>query len=145
MKGYERGSPVRSYVVGMSEIPAGYEDLLTRPLFGHFATVRPDGNPAVTPMWFSWDGEVLRFTHTTRRAKLRNIEHNRHVALSVLDPDEPYRYLQARGEVESVEPDPTGAFYLELAVRYGREYPAPPPDAPDRVIISVRPFAYSKQ
>ena len=90
----------------MSELPPGYEDLLTRPLFGHLATVRPDGNPAVTPMWFSWDGELLRFTHTTRRAKLRNIEHNPHVALSVLDPERPYRYLQARGTVERVEPDP---------------------------------------
>lgn len=129
----------------MSGIPDGYEDLLTRPLFGHLATVRPDGDPAVTPMWFAWDGEVLRFTHTTRRAKLRNIEHNPHVSLSVNDPEQPYRYLQARGTVEGVEPDPTGAFYVELANRYGRENAAPPPDAPDRVIITVRPFAYSKQ
>lgn len=129
----------------MSPIPDGYEDLLTRPLIGHLATVRPDGEPAVTPMWYSWDGELLRFTHTTRRAKLRNIEHNPNVALSVLDPDRPYRYLQARGTVEKIEPDPTGAFYVELAIRYGRENPAPPPDAADRVIITVRPYAYSKQ
>jgi PPOX class probable F420-dependent enzyme len=128
----------------MSAIPNGYEDLLTRPLIGHLATVRPDGNPAVTPMWFSWDGELLRFTHTTRRRKLRNIENNPHVALSVLDPEEPYRYLQARGTVEGIEPDSTGAFYVELANRYGTQ-PSPPPDAPDRVIIAVRPFAYSKQ
>lgn len=129
----------------MSGIPDGYEDLLVRPLFGHLATVRPDGSPAVTPMWFSWDGERLRFTHTTRRAKLRNIEHNPHVSLSVLDPEQPYRYLQARGTVEGIEPDPTGAFYVELARRYGRANATSPPDAPDRVIITVRPFAYSKQ
>jgi PPOX class probable F420-dependent enzyme len=129
----------------MNKIPDGYEDLLVRPNFGHLATVRPDGDPAVTPMWFSWDGELLRFTHTTRRAKLRNIEHNPHVSLSVLDPDKPYRYLQARGTVESITPDPTGAFYVELAHRYNRPNPAPPPDAEDRVIITVRPFAYSKQ
>lgn len=129
----------------MNKIPDGYEELLVQPNFGHLATVRPDGDPAVTPMWFSWDGELLRFTHTTRRAKLRNIEHNPHVSLSVLDPDQPYRYLQARGTVESITPDPTGAFYVELAHRYGRPNPAPPPDAEDRVIITVRPFAYSKQ
>jgi len=67
------------------------------------------------------------------------------VSLSVNDPEQPYRYLQARGTVERVEPDPTGAFYVELAKRYGREDPPPPPDAADRVIIVVRPFAYSKQ
>ena len=129
----------------MTGIPEGYEDLLVRPLFGHLATVRPDGDPAVTPMWYSWDGEVLKFTHTTGRAKVRNIEHNPHVAISIIDPDQPYRYLQARGKVEGIEPDPTGAFYVELAQRYGRENPTPPPDSSDRVIISVRPFAYSKQ
>ena len=129
----------------MSGIPDGYEDLLVRPLFGDLATVRPDGDPAVTPMWFAWDGEVLRFTHTTRRAKLRNIEHNPHVALSIIDPEQPYRYLQVRGKVEGIDPDPTGAFYVELATRYGSENPTPPPDSPDRVIITVRPFAYSKQ
>jgi PPOX class probable F420-dependent enzyme len=129
----------------MSDIPSGYEDLLVRPLIGHLATVRPDGAPSVTPMWFSWDGDVLRFTHTTRRAKLRNIEHDPHVAMSVVDPDDPYRYLQARGLVENIAADPTGAFYVELATRYGQEDPAPPADSADRVILSVRPFAYSKQ
>lgn len=47
--------------------------------------------------------------------------------------------------VESVTPDPTGAFYVELGRRYGQTNPAPPPDAVDRVIIAVRPIAYSKQ
>jgi PPOX class probable F420-dependent enzyme len=96
-------------------------------------------------MWFDWDGELLRFTHTTRRAKLRNIENNPHVAISVLDAERPYQYLQARGVVESVTPDPTGAFYVQLAKRYGQTNPSPPPDSADRVIIAVRPFAYSKQ
>jgi PPOX class probable F420-dependent enzyme len=141
---WESGTCDVALVTDVTEIPGDHEDLLIRPLIGHLATVRPDGNPAVTPMWFAWDGELLRFTHTTRRAKLRNIEHNPHVAMSVTDPDEPYRYLQTRGTVEQVEPDPTGAFYVELARRYGREHPAPPPDSPDRVIIVVRPFAYSQ-
>lgn len=129
----------------MSEIPDGYEELLNQPNFGHLATVKPDGSPSVTPMWFDWDGELLRFTHTTRRTKLRNIEKNPRVALSVLDPERPYRYLQVQGTVESITPDPTGAFYVQLAKRYGRPDPAPPPDAADRVVIAVRPTAYSKQ
>lgn len=129
----------------MAEIPEGYEKLLIQPNIVHLATVRPDGQPAVSPMWFAWDGELLRFTHTTRRVKFRNIESNPYVAVSVLDPAQPYQYLQVRGQVESVTPDPTGAFYVELAKRYGMENPAPPADSPDRVVIAVRPFAYSKQ
>lgn len=37
-------------------LPESHLDLLTRPLFGHLATTRPDGTPQVNPMWFSWDG-----------------------------------------------------------------------------------------
>jgi hypothetical protein len=47
----------------MVAIPQGYETLLERPLYGHLATTRPDGSPQVNPMWFDWDGALLRFTH----------------------------------------------------------------------------------
>ena len=47
----------------MSAIPDGYEDLLVRPLFGHLATVRPDGDPAVTPMWYAWSRAERRCSH----------------------------------------------------------------------------------
>jgi PPOX class probable F420-dependent enzyme len=129
----------------MSGFPKEFEDLWIRPIIGHLATVRPDGNPSVTPMWFHWDGELLRFTHTTRRAKLRNIEHNRYIALSVNDPDHPHRYLQGRARVESVVPDPGGAFYRQLQIRYGWPQDAPAPDSTDRVVIAARPVAFSTQ
>ena len=66
----------------MVAIPEEYESLLERPVFGHLATVRPDGRPQVNPMWFDWDGELLRFTHTTKRQKYRNIAANPDVAMS---------------------------------------------------------------
>jgi len=55
----------------MVALPAGYDDLLERPLYGHLATARPDGALQVSPMWFDWDGELLRFAHTTKRQKYR--------------------------------------------------------------------------
>ena len=73
----------------MADIPDGYAHLLDLPVYGHLATVRPDGSPQVNPMWFAWDGELLRFTHTTKRQKYRNIEANPNVAMSVVDPDNP--------------------------------------------------------
>lgn len=114
-------------------------DLLERPLFAHLATVREDGTPQVNPMWFGWDGEFLRFTHTTLRRKFRNVTDNPAVSVSIMDPDDPYRYVEVRGMVERIEPDPTGAFYVELAKRYGRPDPAAPLDAAHRVIFVVRP------
>jgi general stress protein 26 len=61
-------------------------------------------------MSFDWDGERLRFTHTTKRRKYRNVKSHPQVAVSIPDPDNPYRYLEIPGEVEQIEPDPTGAY-----------------------------------
>lgn len=127
----------------MVSIPEDMLDLLERPLYGHLATVRPDGTPQVNPMWFEWDGEVLRFTHTTQRQKYRNLKANPAVAISVIDPDNPYRYLEVRGLVEDVVPDPEATFYLHLNDRYDGPLTGTPADAPYRVIFVVRPTAIS--
>jgi PPOX class probable F420-dependent enzyme len=126
-------------------IPESHLDLLTRPLFGHLATTRPDGSLQVTPMWFLFDGDELRFTTTRTRQKYRNLRHDPHLALSVNDPDQPYRYLEVRGEVSAIDPDPRGEFFDVLARRYGMEYQPPVADAADRVVIRMRPTATSSQ
>jgi hypothetical protein len=53
-------------------------------------------------MWFEWDGQVLHFTHTTQRQKYRNVTSNPAVSVSVVDPDNPYRYLGVRGVVADI-------------------------------------------
>jgi PPOX class probable F420-dependent enzyme len=136
----------------MVAIPTGYNDLLERPLYGHLATARPDGAVQVSPMWFDWDGELLRFAHTTRRQKYRNVQSNPRVAMSISDPDNPYRYLEVRGDVERIEPDRAASFFRRLANRYSGDEPPPdapprgeaPSDAADWVVIVVRPTGFSK-
>lgn len=126
-------------------IPDDLRDLLERPTFADLATVREDGTPQVNPMWFAWDGEFIRFTHTNYRRKFKNIRANPAVAISIIDPDDPYRYLEVRGVVERIDPDPTGAFYVELAKRYGAPFgTAAPKDSADRVVVVVRPTAMSR-
>ncbi|WP_127506337.1 PPOX class F420-dependent oxidoreductase [Actinoplanes solisilvae] len=125
-------------------VPGEFLDLLERPLIAHLATVRDDGAPQVNPMWFSWDGEYIRFTHTNFRRKYRNVTANPVVSLSIVDPANPYRYLEVRGVVERIDADPAGAFFVELAERYDAPFGAtPPPDAAARVIFVVRPTATS--
>jgi PPOX class probable F420-dependent enzyme len=128
----------------MVAVPEGFEDLLDRPMFGHLATTRPDGTVQVNPMWFDWDGSRLRFTHTTYRQKYRNVTAHPEVAMSIHDPDNPYRYLEVRGVVEEIVPDPTAEFYLKLNDRYGGPLTEVPADAADRVILVVRPTLYTK-
>ena len=124
-----------------TELPASHADLLERPTFAHLATVAPDGSPHSSVMWFVWDGEVLRFTHTTSRQKFKNIAHEPRVAISIADPDDPYRSLEVRGVVEKTEPDDeVASFYQSLQERYGESYEIT--DAHKRVILTVRPTTF---
>jgi PPOX class probable F420-dependent enzyme len=129
----------------MTVVPESHLDLLERPIYGHFGTRRPDGFIQVNPMWFLWDGSHLRLTHTTTRQKYRNVAFDPHVSLSVNDPDQPYRYLELRGTVVAIEPDPTGEFFQTLARRYSLDRTGPPGDAADRVVLVIEPTAVSHQ
>jgi PPOX class probable F420-dependent enzyme len=118
-------------------VPEAYRQLLEQPFYGFLGTVRPDDTVQVNPMWFVFDGEHLRFTHTTKRAKFRNLQRNPSMSLAVIDPADPLRYLEVRGRLVEVEPDPTGAFYVTLAHRYGMTDPRPPADSADRVVLTM--------
>lgn len=62
------------------------------------------------------------------------------MAISVIDPDNPYRHLEVRGVVERMDPDPQGDFFVELAERYDAPFGTnPPKDAANRVVLVVRP------
>jgi PPOX class probable F420-dependent enzyme len=128
----------------MTAIPEELTDLLERPLYGSLGTIRPDDTVQVNPMWYEFDGTAVRFTHTTRRAKYRNLQRNPAMSLLVTDPGNPQRYLEVRGTLAEIIPDPEGEFYLRLARRYGNENPRPPADRADRVVLvmSIRKTAH---
>ena len=123
-----------------SRVPESHRDLLERPLFAHLATLRPDGSPQSSVMWFSWDGERVRFSHTRNRQKYRNLENDPRVSFHVQDPDNPYRTLEVRGRVESMVPDAEAAFYRSLQERY--DLVVPVFDADVRVVITVVPVSF---
>jgi PPOX class probable F420-dependent enzyme len=116
-------------------IPADLAPLLEQPIFASLGTIRPDDTVQVNPMWFEYDGEHIRFTHTTYRAKYRNLQHNPSMSLLVVDPDDPMRFLECRGKLVEVVPDPEGEYYVRLGKRYGNADQQPPPDKADRVVL----------
>ena len=118
-----------------ASIPEDLRGLLDRPLFASLGTVRPDNTVQVNPMWFEYDGEHLRFTHTTYRGKFRNLQSNPSMSLLVIDDEDPQVYLELRGRLVDVVNDPTGDFYVRLGRRYGNPDQQPPPDKADRVIL----------
>ncbi len=104
------------------------QKILQSKTFAHLATIGPNGEPQSSPMWFLWDGEYIKFTHTTNRKKYQNIKRDPHVSISIIDVDEPYTYAEFRGVVERIEDDPNGIFFNSLAEHYGAptRYPGDP-------------------
>lgn len=126
-------------------VPARYRRLLELPLYGHLGTIRPDNTVQVNPMWYEFDGERIRFTHTNYRQKFRNLKHNPSMALSITDPVSPTHYLEVRGKLIEVIPDPEGAFYVRLQNRYGNPSTTPPRDKADRVVLVMSIERSTKQ
>lgn len=123
-----------------SVIPESHADILQQPVLAHVATVGPNGEPQNNPVWFGWDGENLLFSQTTQRQKYRNVQDEPRVALSLVDAANPYRYLEIRGEVARIDPDPDNAFINSMAKKYmGADvYPWHQP-GDERVVVVVRP------
>lgn len=103
----------------MADIPTGFADLMTNPrAFAHLATVSPNGAPQVTPVWFDMDGGVVRVNSARGRVKTRNMVEGAKVALSILDPDNAYRYIQIRGTVTRATEAGADAHIDALAKKY---------------------------
>ena len=121
-------------------LPQGYKDLLESTALVHVATIGPYGEPQNNPVWFGWDGEHVVFSQTKSRQKYRNLQCDRRVVFFIVDPDNPYRYLEIRGEMVCVEEDPDLDFINSMAKKYlGLDkYPYHQP-GDERVVIFVRP------
>jgi PPOX class probable F420-dependent enzyme len=122
-----------------AKIPDGFKDLLQKKAFAHLATVMPDGSPQSTPVWFDVEGDLIRVNSARGRVKDRNMRRNAKVALSILDPDNPYRYLGIRGTVVDVTEQGADAHIDALARKYiGKDYPFRQPGEV-RVTYKIRP------
>jgi PPOX class probable F420-dependent enzyme len=102
----------------MSEIPEKFRDLLSKPAFANLATIMPDGTPQVTPVWFDSDGKHLIVNSAKGRQKDRNLRRDPRVALSIMDPENPYRYLQVRGRVVEITEEGAKQHIDKMARKY---------------------------
>ncbi|MGH7062351.1 MAG: PPOX class F420-dependent oxidoreductase [Stellaceae bacterium] len=131
----------------MAAIPDNYLDLLQqKKAFAGLATVMPDGSPQVTPVWIDYAGGMVRMNTAKGRVKARNLQPGARVALSIVDPDNPYRYLQIRGRVVSATESGADAHIDNLAKKYlGKDkYPFRKPGE-IRIMCEVEPVSVSGQ
>jgi PPOX class probable F420-dependent enzyme len=126
-------------------IPEEYTDLFEKKAFANLATVMPDGTPQVTPVWVDYDGKHVLVNSARGRRKDKNMEHNPAVALSILDPDNPYRYLEVRGRVAEITEQGADEHIDKMAKKYlGKDkYPFRQPGEV-RVLYKIEPLHTSK-
>ncbi len=123
-----------------AKIPQDFTDLFTKKSFAHLATIMADGRPQVTPVWIDFDGTDVLVNSATGRVKDNNLRRDKRVALSILDPDNPYRYMAILGQVVEITQAGADAHIDRLAKKYlGLEkYPYHRPGEA-RVIYKIRP------
>lgn len=127
------------------QVPQTYMDLLESVALGHLATVDAFGRPQVNPVWFLWDGEHVLVGVLGNAKKLENARRNPHVALSIVDPANPGRYLEVRGEVVRLELHRDLAFFNQLARKYTGADTAESVNGPARYKLTIRVESWTAQ
>lgn len=121
-----------------TEIPESHRDLLEAPV-ATLATIGPDRKPQLSAVWFLHEDGQIKVSLNTARQKTKNLQHDPAVTFFVLDPENPMRYLEVRGDA-SLAADPDYAFADRVGAKYGgadlRQM-----DGPDgsRVVVTINP------
>jgi PPOX class probable F420-dependent enzyme len=124
----------------MATIPASHADLLTKPAFANLATLNPDGSPQVTPVWVDFDGSHVIVNTARGRVKAKNLAREPRVALSIADPENPYRYLGIQGRVVEMTEKGGDAHIDKMAKKYLGKDSYPFRTAGEvRIIVKIEP------
>jgi PPOX class probable F420-dependent enzyme len=123
----------------MAAIPDNFKDLFTKKAFAHVATMMTDGTPHVSPVWVEFDGKNILMNSAKGRVKDKNMRRNKSVALSIQDPENPYRYIQVRGEVIEVTENGADAHIDHLSKKYTGDIYKKRQPGEVRVTYKIRP------
>jgi PPOX class probable F420-dependent enzyme len=130
----------------MATIPNSHRDLLEGPVYAIFTTIAPDGMPENSVVWCSMEGNYVLVNTAEGRRKDRNIRSNPRVALTAMDPENPYRWIDVRGTVEEIVDDPDARnisahakIYAGVDEYYGGVAPAELRGKEKRIIYKIKP------
>lgn len=127
-------------------IPDSHADLLDwdTKAFAHLATTGPQGEPQSSPVWFDWDDTHIKFSLTKTRQKYRNLQSDKRIAISIIDPANDYRYIEIRGDLVEIEADPDINFISRMAKKYINKDRYPwHKEGDERVIMKISPVKTS--
>ena len=124
-----------------ASIPENYMALFSKPVFGFLTTLMPDGSPQTQPVWVDYDNGKVVVNSALGRQKDKNMRRDPRVAVTLMDPDNPYRYLEIRGKVAEITQDGAAAHIDKMAKKYlGKDkYPFAQPGE-QRVLYKIEPM-----
>ena len=99
-------------------VPAPLIPLLESTAIAFISTIGPTGAPQTTPQWFLWDDGALHFSLVEGRQKLRNLRRDPRLSVVVANPADPTWYVELRGHVDGLVPDPELALERKIALKY---------------------------
>jgi len=125
-------------------IPEKHLDLFNKKAFASLSTIMPDGHPQVTPVWVDYDGTHVLINTAKGRVKDRNMKRDPRVSLAIIDPENPYHYLEVRGRVAEITEDGADQHIDKMAKKYlGQDkYPGRQPGEV-RVLYKIVPEKFS--
>ncbi|MFZ3211104.1 MAG: PPOX class F420-dependent oxidoreductase [Terriglobales bacterium] len=123
-----------------ASIPEKYRDLFNKRAFASLATLMPNGAVQVTPVWVDAENGNVVFNSARGRVKDKNVRRDPRVTLTLIDPDNPYRYLEVRGRVVDITEKGADQHIDKLAKKYlgVDKYPNRQPGEV-RVLYRVKP------
>ncbi len=119
------------------EIPVEFHDLLSSKAVAFVGTIGKRGEPQVTPQWFHWDGERVRISLVEGRQKLRNLRRDPRISLTIVDPAQPTYYVELRGRIDALTPDPEFALEQTIARKYAGDWTDVEPPGTPRYAASI--------
>jgi PPOX class probable F420-dependent enzyme len=115
------------------------KELIEGKNLAHFVTLMKDGSPQVTPVWVDHDGTHVRINTAEGRQKPRNLQRDARVALSIVDSDSPYKYVQIRGRVVEVTREGAWEHICVLCEKYTGTPNYPQRDGEQRIMVKIAP------
>jgi PPOX class probable F420-dependent enzyme len=125
----------------MVKMDEAVRELLEQPVLYNLATVNPNGTVQLNPVWGHLRGDMILLNTAAGRQKHKNLaERGDQVTVMVVDPADPYRYVEIRGEVDGMTDEDGVEVIDQLATKYtGADRYAGHKADETRVTITLRP------
>jgi PPOX class probable F420-dependent enzyme len=127
-------------------IPDSHKDLFEQPVYAVVTTLQRDGQPQSTVNWMDYDGQNLIFTTVKGRQKEKNLAANPKVTVILIDPQDPYRWIEVRGVVEEATTEGASDHIEKMSWKYknqkyygGYNKRYATPDQEQRILYKIKP------